>query len=1043
MEENNIIIWYTSKIDEFEKLVERKFILDEEFNSLTILHTDLESCVNYIESIPKVHVFLITTIFDAHCLLSHVHSMRQIDSVFLVSMDSENCEDLLAIYSKIIACFNDTKTLMKSLKENIQLAQEQTLMFSFYNQHKKPTRDLSKESALFIWFQLFKNALLNMSSNDSQAKQDLVQFLRQRYRSNNKQIRLINEFERSYKPDDAIRWYTGQPFLYRHVNKALRTEDIDQLYIFRFFISDLCKSLFRESGIFKEYGSRVTLYRGTRISIEECEKLKTNEGHLISMNGFMSTSLSIDVALSFAGTSNETHQAVLFEIECDLNEVESVVLAQIVRFSAIQSEEEVLIDIGAVFQLMSVKSQKNLMLIKMKATDEGMKISKIYLEINQDELKEKNVRIIWGDLLLDMGKSDQALEYFQKIQALDGSIEDWQLHIHIGHALAVKGLHRDAVDQYLRANEIWEKHHSTSNVSILSHLSSVFIRYGIYDHALPIILKNLEIYENLSDTEHDRIYYHDIASLLSGIGSCYFHMGNYNLAITYFNRAYEMRESYYTPDHYESAKDLDDLGDIYRAKGDYRRALHCFAHATSIYDRILPADHPDAIDHLSKIAVALSDQNKQEDALKYFRQVTTLLNMNPSDRLEDIAYALIIVAHITSLEGDKEHYLEYTQKALEIKRKYLPKNHHDLADYLTTMANVLAELNRHDEARVHYNEALNIYNEISPDGYPSVAVVLHGIGFHFQIKCDYKTALSYYANAQIIYQKHFSSSSQDFIRLLLCVAEVYKLQGEYYLAIDAFKSCLATIRKHCENTNPLLKKAYMMLADTYMFVDSINEALYTYEKGFSIEIDDDIEHYVYHVGYRLLMLSSAAELEGKYQMACDMRKNAFIILKKLDYHNLYSLIKELFELRGDGNFSTIDSSVYDLYAKIKVRTTELIDTLTYIDESAVDSSEQQYLVRKITYYYYSMYLYQQLLMNGELRAALTTFLGCYYETQARCGFAQYYYEKAQNLYRLLLSEKDLPFDRSEIVNTISEITTRISHIQLTSVTRTFFFLWNL
>jgi len=36
----------------------------------------------------------------------------------------------------------------------------------------------------------------------------------------------VDEFEKTYQPCDAIRWYTKDSIVYRLVNQALRTEDI-------------------------------------------------------------------------------------------------------------------------------------------------------------------------------------------------------------------------------------------------------------------------------------------------------------------------------------------------------------------------------------------------------------------------------------------------------------------------------------------------------------------------------------------------------------------------------------------------------------------------------------------------------------------------------------------------------------------------------------------------------------------------------------------------------------------------------------------------
>ncbi|CAF1078359.1 unnamed protein product [Didymodactylos carnosus] len=53
----------------------------------------------------------------------------------------------------------------------------------------------------------------------------------------------IKEFEKTYKFDAVIRWYTKDTFLYRLVNLALRNENIDMILDLRYFIIDLCDEL--------------------------------------------------------------------------------------------------------------------------------------------------------------------------------------------------------------------------------------------------------------------------------------------------------------------------------------------------------------------------------------------------------------------------------------------------------------------------------------------------------------------------------------------------------------------------------------------------------------------------------------------------------------------------------------------------------------------------------------------------------------------------------------------------------------------------------
>jgi hypothetical protein len=77
------------------------------------------------------------------------------------------------------------------------------------------------------------------------------------------------------------------------VNKALRSEDIDQLHTFQFFIGDLSENLAREHEKMLLSKERiVTVYRGLKLDKEEFDKL-------ISTNGYLSTSRLRSKALTF------------------------------------------------------------------------------------------------------------------------------------------------------------------------------------------------------------------------------------------------------------------------------------------------------------------------------------------------------------------------------------------------------------------------------------------------------------------------------------------------------------------------------------------------------------------------------------------------------------------------------------------------------------------------------------------------------------------------------------------------------------------------
>jgi hypothetical protein len=78
----------------------------------------------------------------------------------------------------------------------------------------------------------------------------------------------IEDFQSNYKEKKAIWWYTRDCFLYRLLNKALRTENINIIFKFRFFIRELFYQLKNELNICMKTFS---VYRAKRVLITTLE----------------------------------------------------------------------------------------------------------------------------------------------------------------------------------------------------------------------------------------------------------------------------------------------------------------------------------------------------------------------------------------------------------------------------------------------------------------------------------------------------------------------------------------------------------------------------------------------------------------------------------------------------------------------------------------------------------------------------------------------------------------------------------------------------
>ena len=274
----------------------------------------------------------------------------------------------------------------------------------------------------------------------------MLRTCRQYYRDKPQICKDINDFELNYHIDDCISWYTKETFVYKLINKALRTEDIEQLYLFRYYISDLSKQLAHKYELIKNgVEKKFRLYRGTPTTIQEFERLKANIGKLFAVNSYWSTSRNRSSALTFAKPfrHNPDVVAVLYEIECNLEDQhDSAIFADISDLSYFNSEEEILFDAGSIFRIEKIQEEEDeedhtkVYTIQIKTTDEGEKLGKEYVEYNRTQMDEESPRIMLSILLKRMGKFKRSLQFLYYL--LENPHDENLAYIHNRIGIALK-----------------------------------------------------------------------------------------------------------------------------------------------------------------------------------------------------------------------------------------------------------------------------------------------------------------------------------------------------------------------------------------------------------------------------------------------------------------------------------------------------------------------------------------------------------------------------------------------------------------------------
>ena len=357
--QNFLLLWLDSDRStsdpECQARLEQLYTVVDDIN----LFTDLDACVAFLGDVRMEKAYVIVSTSLAKNLVSTIHTMKQLHAIFILDVDLNCEEEWVRAWSKIKGVYNRIEPICEALRQAMAQNSREYIPISF------PRVDASENDAdlnlgqlepSFMYTQLFKDTLLSMEHSEDELEQ-MVSYCQVRYGSNQRTRELIDEFRRDYCTGKVIWWYTRDTFIFDMVNRALRILEADIIVNMGFYIHDLHRRIEHLHACqLTEYGGgSFALYRGQGLSITDFERLKSNQGGLMSFNGFLSTSDDQEVSLVFAESMSveKDRIGILFEMVIDPNTA-ATPFAKIKEESYFPGEDETLFTMHAVFRTVHI-----------------------------------------------------------------------------------------------------------------------------------------------------------------------------------------------------------------------------------------------------------------------------------------------------------------------------------------------------------------------------------------------------------------------------------------------------------------------------------------------------------------------------------------------------------------------------------------------------------------------------------------------------------------------------------------------------------------
>ena len=595
--QNFVLVWMDANIDETKQIYQDTLIrLRSTINDVKIF-TQVNACVTFLKDIEHEKAFVITTPSTGAHFLPAIHSLVQVNAVFLFSWERMPPESWTGMYPKIKGIFNDVKPLCKALGEATKDCNQDSIAVSFVTVNDDMSSDnLNQLEPSFMYTELLKAAIFDMEYDDSTIKM-LTDYCREFYKNNVVQLSIIKEFEQSYRSKSPVWWYTRECFTYQMLNRALRTLEGATIVNMGFFIRDIHEQIkeLHQNQLPTYHGNPLTLYRGQGLSTADFEKLKKSIGGLMSFNNFLSTSTGRKVSLEFARRALPRTDTVgiLFQMKVDPS-VSSAPFANIQQVSYYQTEEEILFSMHTIFRVKDItKMDPKALLyqVNLELTTDDDEELRMLTDVLQEESTHKKGYERLALIMVSTAQYDKAEELFNLLLDQPASLDTKARHYsNLSTIKLSQGDYTKALEYGEKTVQIREDICKASDPLLAGAYSTLADAYSATkqpEKAIPLYQDALEILQMFSSS-----YNSNLSPIYSNLALAYYHLGEREKALSFYEKALELSEKNLPPYHPQLGTAYGNMSGVYAAMGDHVKATELQEKSLEIVERSLPANHP-------------------------------------------------------------------------------------------------------------------------------------------------------------------------------------------------------------------------------------------------------------------------------------------------------------------------------------------------------------------------------------------------------------------------------------------------------------------
>ena len=317
---------------------------------------------------------------------------------------------------------------------------------------------------------------------------------------------------------------------------------------------------------------------------------------------------------------------------------------------------------------------------------------------------------------------------------------------------------------------------------------------------------------------------------------------------------------------------LQDLGELVEARRQMERAIE-------IEERHFDPDHATLATRYSNLAMILKDLGELAEARRRMEQAIEIEERHFDPNHPTLAISYSNLAGILMDLGEQVEARRQIERAIEISERHFDPDHPTLAVSYSNLATILQDLGEPVEARRRIERAIEIQEQHFEPDHPSLAVSYSNLAGILQDLGELSEARRWMERAIEIGERHFGSSHPTLATSYSNLAVILQELGELMEARRRTEQAIGIKEGHFGPDHPSLATSYSNLASILMDLGELVEARRQLERAIAIdERHFDPDHPSLAVSYNNLAQVELAF--GNPERACALLLRAKAILDK-------------------------------------------------------------------------------------------------------------------------------------------------------------------